>query len=219
MKRKPGTIETSYTDIDIWRTSFSLKKMQEIRRTLAKRANQRMVRLERGKSMVTGESLNFGAIENARDYLGSRKRFSESLNYLDDVNALRHEISALQGFLTSKTSTIAGQREIERNRISSFEKGEWGVLWHTQGIRQKPISFASNKEFYDFLKSGTFQGLVKAGIDSDKLVEIFETARQQSKEKDGEIRSKMQDALDEFRSKGNANLKDLLKKTGIKPLH
>ena len=53
---------------DVYRGSYSLDELQRIRRTLAKRANQRIVRLERGESKITGEKLNtFGAVTEVYD--------------------------------------------------------------------------------------------------------------------------------------------------------
>lgn len=210
---------TKYQDVDVYRSNtLSVTDLQTMRRTLAKRANQRMVRLERGKSLVTGESLNFGAIENARAYLGKHKRFSEKLALTTDLNQLRKEITVLQSFLNAKSSTIQGMREIERRRIKTFETGEWGQKWKQQGIRQKPIKFASTKEFYDFLNSGTFKNLIDAGFDSDQIVTMYQEAQTTAHLSDEEVRNQLEKAVEEYRSKGNANLKDLLSRLKLKPL-
>lgn len=210
---------TKYQDVDVWRTKgLSVTDLQSMRRTLAKRANQRMVRLERGKSLVTGESLDFGAIENARAYLGTRRRFSEKQALTSDLTTLRKEISVLQSFLNAKSSTIQGMREIEQKRIRTFEKGEWGQKWKQQGIRQKPIKFASTKEFYEFLNSGLLKSLVDAGFDSDQIVTIYQEAQTTAHLSDEEVRNKLEEAVEEYRSRGNANLKDLLSRLKLKPL-
>lgn len=210
---------TKYQDVDVYRSNtLSVTDLQTMRRTLAKRANQRMVRLERGKSLVTGESFNFGAIENARAYLGKRKRFSEKLELTTDLNQLRKEITVLQSFLNAKSSTIQGMREIERRRIKTFETGEWGQKWKQQGIRQKPIRFASTKEFYDFLNSGTFKNLIDAGFDSDQIVTMYQEAQTTAHLSDEEVRNQLEKAVEEYRAKGNANLKDLLSRLKLKPL-
>ena len=105
-------------------------------------------------------------------------------------------------------------QEIEQKRISSFESGKWGTKWKKTGIPNKPIHFASNKEFYDFLNSETFKGLVSSGFTSEQLIEMYDSARvrlAEEAEADA-VSSAMSDALNEYRSKGNASLKDLRKK-------
>lgn len=140
--------------IDVYRQSFSLKDLQEMHRTLAKRANQRIVRLE-------AAGVDYGQYKLTQRYLQmqGRTRFSESPTYSDNINILRREITEIQGFLTAKTSTISGIREIERKRQKTFEG--------------KGIHFENPKEFYDFLNSKDFEDLKKAGIASEQIVEEF----------------------------------------------
>lgn len=213
MKKQPSDLE-----IDVYRNSMSNEDILSLRRKLAKRANQRLVRLERAKSKVTGEYYNeYGAATIAYEYLDrqGRHRFRETKGEGWDLNSARHEIVVLQGFLSSKSSTVVGQKEIEKRRIKSFERGEWGTLWKTQGKRQKPIKFASNKEFYDFLSSDTFKGLVTAGFDSDKIVELYELSRDVTGGEEQTVNN-MNKALEEFRKgESKATLKNLQKKLGV----
>ena len=86
--------------IDIYRESMSLTDMQALRRKLAKRANQRIVRLERASSKITGEAFNeFGAVTDAYSYLErqkkGRKRFQERADAITDTMELRREISVV----------------------------------------------------------------------------------------------------------------------------
>lgn len=207
-----------YMTGDIYRGSYSLSELQQMRRALAKRANQRIVRLERAKSKVTGERYNtFGAIVDVMDYLQrkNRSRFSEQLNTTADTQALRREITVLRTFLERPTSTVKGMREIERKRLKSFESGKWGTYNRT-GIPNKPIKFATNKEFYDFLNSETFKGLISSGFTSEQIVELYDTARQHVD--DTEVVEAMAQALEAYREQGNANLKDLKKRMNAKTL-
>lgn len=203
--------------INIYQSDLGVKGLQKLRRTLAKRANQRLVRLERANSNITGESYaSYGAAQYAYEYLertGRNKRFSEKQEFSSDRYTLQWEISKLQDFLTSKSSTVVGQRDIEKKRVSSFEKGEWGMQWKTQGVRAKSISFASNREFYDFLNSSAFNDLKKAGFDSDTVLQIMELAK--DKMEFSKIVEKIESALEEFREKGNADLKTLTKHLGV----
>lgn len=203
---------------DVYRGSYSLDELQRIRRTLAKRANQRIVRLERAESKVTGEKWNtFGAVTEVYDYLNRQKsgrtRFRETTQAFTDPQALKREITVLQGFLGRKSSLVSGMREIEQKRISSFETGKWGMKWKKTGIPNKPLHFTSNKEFYDFLNSETFKGLVSTGFTSEQIVELYDSARVRlGEEEDNAVSNAMSDALDEYRNKGNASLKDLRRK-------
>lgn len=204
---------------DVYRGSYSYDELQRMRRALAKRANQRMVRLEREKSPVTGESYKtYGAITEAYFYLNKqkegRRRFREQLNAFTDIETIRREITVLQGFLGRKTSLVSGHRDIERKRLETFGTGKWGTKWKKTGIPNKPLHFANNKEFYDFLNSESFKGLVSTGFTSEQLVELYDSARVslgEEAEADA-VSNAMADALEEYRNKGNASLKDLRKK-------
>ena len=152
------------------------------------------------------------------DYLNRQKegrtRFRETTKALTDSQALKREITVLQGFLGRKSSLVSGMREIEQKRISSFETGKWGTKWKKTGIPNKPLHFTGNKEFYDFLNSETFKGLVSTGFTSEQLVEMYDSARVRlGEEAEAEAVSiAMSDALEEYRNKGNASLKDLRRK-------
>ena len=203
---------------DVYRGNYSLSDLQQMRKALAKRANQRIVRLERAKSLVTGERYNtFGAIVDAMEYLQrrNRSRFSEQLKTTTDTNALRREVTVLRAFLERPTSTVKGMRDIERMRIETFESGKWGTYKKT-GIRNKPIKFASTKEFYDFLNSQTFKGLIASGFTSEQIVDIYDSARE--KAEDDTVVKEFENALKEYREQGNANLKDLKKRMNAKTL-
>ena len=204
---------------DVYKGGYSIDELQRMRRALAKRANQRIVRLERGESKVTGEKWNtFGAVIDAYDYLNRQKegrvRFRESLNAITDAQELKREITVLQGFLGRKSSLVSGMKEIEKKRISAFESGKWGTKWKKTGTPNKPLHFTSNREFYDFLNSETFKGLVSTGFTSEQLVEIYDGARVKfGEEAEADIVSNaIADALEEYRNRGNASLKDLRKK-------
>ena len=186
----------SYQDINPYmiETGYELAK---IRRTLAKRANQRLVRLERATSFVTGESYaSYGAASYAYDYLEKigKKRFNENLSYTDNFTTLRREILILQKFLNAPSSTVEGQRKIEEYRIKTFEK--------------KKIKFASNKEFYDFLNSADYGDITKQ-FDSDKIVEYYDLARKSMSDK--EVKDILSKAVEDMRNKENYSLKDLQK--------
>ena len=217
-QRKTVKVKEDLT-ADVYRGSYSLDELQRMRRALAKRANQRIVRLERGASEVTGEKWNtFGAVTEVYDYLNRQKegrtRFRESAKSFSDPQALKREITVLQGFLGRKSSLVSGMKEIEQKRISSFESGKWGTKWKKTGIPNRPLHFTGNKEFYDFLNSETYKGLVSTGFTSEQIVELYDSARVKigGDVEEDVVSNAMSDALEEYRSKGNASLKDLRKK-------
>lgn len=192
--------------MDVYRESRSVEEFQQIRRALAKQANQRMVRLERGRSKITGESFaEFGAIIDAKDYLErqGRRRFAEQLKFTNDVQQLRREITILQGFLSRKSSTVKGMNEIERKRLRAFE--------------EKGLIFANTKEFFDFLNSQTFNSLVASGFSSETIIEAWDNARERGDA--NKVLTNMEKALDAFRSGAQrATIKNLRKQLAVKPL-
>lgn len=190
---------------DVYGNQYSTAQLQEIRRTLAKRANNSLRDLARNSSPITGEAYNsYGAAVDALDYLKARNRryFSESLTLTENRTVLKAEIQRLQYFLTRPSHTVKGQREIEQKRIESFEK--------------KGIHFASSKEFYQFLNSGTFQSLRKLQYSSEQLIEDYESAREQGMTND-QVLEKLSNALDAFRKGEKVTQKNLWKHLDISP--
>lgn len=190
---------------DVYGNQYSTAQLQEIRRKLAKRANNSLRDLARNSSPITGEVYNsYGAAVDALDYLKARNRryFSESLTLTENRTVLKAEIQRLQYFLTRPSHTVKGQREIEQKRIETFEK--------------KGIHFASSKEFYQFLNSGTFQSLRKLQYSSEQLLEDYERAREQGMTND-QVMEKLSNALDAFRKGEKVTQKNLWKHLDISP--
>lgn len=190
---------------DVYGNQYSTAQLQEIRRKLAKRANNSLRDLARNSSPITGEVYNsYGAAVDALDYLKARNRryFSESLTLTENRTVLKAEIRRLQYFLTRPSHTVKGQREIEQKRIETFEK--------------KGIHFASTKEFYQFLNSGTFQSLRKLQYSSEQLIEDYERAREQGATND-QVMEKLSNALEAFRKGEKVTQKNLWKHLDISP--
>ena len=158
-------------DFNPYAKEVTLEELQKVRRQLAKVMNQRMVRLENTKSPITGESYTFGAYDVMRDYLGNRdrNRFSEVLKPSDmSKSDIQKEIRVLQGFEDMKSSRVAGMHEIERARIKTLTEG-------TESRKGVSKEVVSNKEFYDFLNSATYEELTKS-FDSETLIEEYSKA-------------------------------------------
>lgn len=191
---------------DYWRKGANkLPDIYAARRQLAKAANQRMVRLEQTKSGISGESYAFGAYDIAQSYLQSigRKsakakglRFSETIDRTKSYEEVRQEVTALQAFLSSKSSRVGEQKKFEKARIKTF-KGK--------GISE---AVAASKEFYDFLNSKSFES-ISSRFDSDKIIELFDTQRERKMPAE-----KIKEIIDDFllSQNGKKGLKDLIKK-------
>lgn len=192
-----------YLTTDYYHTSASHTDLMQIRRTLAKAANQRLVRLERASSPVTGESYaSYGAAQIAYNYLEARglNRFSENKNYALNYNDIRYEISALQSFLTAKSSTVKGQREIERKRQKTFESGQYGSTPH-EGLKH-----ASNKDFYNFLNSDLFKNYSKI-FDSSKIIEIYDQYRED--DDDSKVLAELESLYEKYEAGARISLQSL----------
>ena len=163
-------------ELNFYSSSVSTETLEIVRRRLAKRANQRLVRLERSTSQVSGEAYHIGAYDVAQDYLRTRNksdkqnlRFSEKLVQRVQGETDREyrykvleDIANMQSFLTSKSSTVRGNREIEAQRIAKFQE---------MGLSKE---VASSKSFYNFMTSTSYKYLNQQAIDSDRLQEIFD---------------------------------------------
>ena len=162
-------------------SGMSQRELSQTRRKLAKRANQRLLRLERSESPVTGEAYHAGAYDIALDYLrtiGREKRFSESINYAKTIDEesgetayniyrLKREILELDTFLHSKTSTVSGNKEAEKKRIETFAGEKFGLSRET----------VSSKGFYDFLQSNAYDFFVQSSFTSEQLMDIYDAFR------------------------------------------
>lgn len=193
MARKPDYLQTT----NYWNVSASMEALQAVRRKLAKRANQRMVRLERSASPITGKAYHVGAYDIAQAELGDRKRFSEKLNYSTDITELKKEIGQIQAFLNAKSSTVSGNVEIEEKRIATLTNLGRDEEGHT------PISEATARSagFYDFISSKAFIYLSEKQVDSEGLQEIYDYYT----EKKGLSYEDVQGIVDEYYKRASKN--------------
>lgn len=93
----------------------SLQILQAQARKLGKRANQRMLRLERS-------GLDYYAYDRASEFLKTemmRNRFPESVKSMDAADIVR-SIEEAQKFLSSKTSLVSEQKKIRDARLEGF---------------------------------------------------------------------------------------------------
>lgn len=200
-------------DINVWQSSYTIDELQQMRRKLAKRANQRIVRLSSSKSMVTGEAYDsYGAVDLAYDYLrkqrkgeGQLLRFSERQHVDMSNRALKKEISELQNFLNAKTSTVGGQKNAEKLRIETFGSGG--------------LSIATNKEFYNFMNSDVFTKALN-GFDSATIVDLYDKARKVTNKDGQEVYDddKVRDIINEYMKNEKVDVKGLYAQFKLKPV-
>lgn len=199
MAKIEAVINTNYNS-----KAYSVKELQQVRRQMAKTANQRMVRLESHKSAVTGEAYTWGAHELAQEYLRNKGRRGRKgqLRYNENMTAyktkaeLQAEINELQAFLKARTSRYGEQKKIEKARIEKFESGKWGGAPGEDGERRK-LKFASNKQFFDFLSSDLFKNLASA-FTSEQVIELYDAATEKEKGDSDKVVNMMQNAYDNF---------------------
>lgn len=94
----------------------SLQILQAQARKLGKRANQRMLRLERS-------GLDYYAYDRTSEFLKTemmRNRFPESVKSMDTADIVR-SIEEAQKFLSSPTSLVSEQKKIRKNRLEGFK--------------------------------------------------------------------------------------------------
>lgn len=171
-----------YNNVNLMNTSEQL----ELRRKLAKRINQRMVRLEK-KGLTKG-----AAYADYQDLLikffGGAKRIPENTKIYKHLP--RTELKAMQTLLREKTSTVQGWGEIMEARVRTI-KERYG------------IEFKDNYELYDFITSLEFKNLSKL-YDSKQALRLIA----HSQEDIDDVRK----MLSQFRESTDKNKADLIAK-------
>lgn len=171
-----------YSNINLMNTSEQL----ELRRKLAKRINQRMLRLEK-KGLTKG-----GAYADYQDLLnkffGGAKRIPENKNIYKSLP--RTELKAMQSLLKEKTSSVQGWNEVMEARVRTI-KERYGV------------EFRDNYELYDFITSLEFKNLSKL-YDSKQALRLIA----HSQEDIDDVRK----MLSQFRDSTDANKANIIAK-------
>ena len=142
MNQPKIALATSGLNINI--NLLTTSEQLELRRKLAKRINQRMVRLEK-KGLTKGAAYaDYQDLLNK--FFGGAKRIPENKNIYKSLP--RTELKAMQALLREKTSTVQGWSEIMDARVRTI-KERYG------------IDFKDNYELYDFITSLEFKNLSK----------------------------------------------------------
>lgn len=177
-------LATSGLNINI--NLLTTSEQLELRRKLAKRINQRMVRLEK-KGLTKG-----GAYADYQDLLnkffGGTKRIPENKNIYKRLP--RTELKAMQALLREKTSTVQGWSEIMNARVRTI-KERYG------------IKFKDNYELYDFITSLEFKNLTKL-YDSKQALRLIAHSEEDIND--------VKEMLSQFRDSTDRNKADIIAK-------
>lgn len=138
--------------------TLTTSELLQLRRKLAKRINQRMVRLEAKGLTRGGAYADYQNILNR--FFGGAKRIPENLNIYKHLP--RSEVSAMQKLLKEKTSTVQGWNEVMTARVQT--------MYDRYGVK-----FKNNFELADFINSLEFEAMKKS-YDSKQLLRMIENS-------------------------------------------
>lgn len=178
LKKQPKIpIATSGQNVNV--KDLTTSELLELRRKLAKRINQRMLRLE-NKGLTQG-----GAYADYQDILNrffdGAKRIPENEKIFKHLP--RTEVQVMQKLLKEKTSTVQGWNEVMSKRVET--------MYQRYGLR-----FKNNQELADFIRSLEFQELSTL-YDSKQALRILN--------KSGYEISELKKILSEFRDRQDRN--------------
>lgn len=141
-------------------SDLNIESQKSILRKFAKRANQRLVRLEKA-------GVKQYAYSNAMEYLldSGKRRFSESIGTIGKMTGFQRktELSAIMEFLGAKTSTVSGFKSILKS--------------NAKRLADKGIDI-DNEDFFEFLKSDEYKS-AKSKLGSEQVMENVDQALSQ----------------------------------------
>lgn len=123
----------------------------------AKRANTRLSALE-------DKHMDFYAYDRAFGYTATtynKNRFTTSKKLLEDAHGVSQNLREIRRFLNSESSTIGGQKKIQRKRVEAFKQ---------QGFE---IPKGKETDFLRFLGSESVQGIIEVIGHSEKIVDAI----------------------------------------------
>lgn len=190
MKRQSKIpLATSGQNVNV--KTLTTSELLQLRRKLAKRINQRMVRLEAKGLTQGGAYADYQNILNR--FFGGAKRIPENLNIYKHLP--RTEVTAMQRLLKEKTSSVQGWNEVMNARVQT--------MYERYGI-----SFKSNQELADFIRSIEFKEL-SALYSSKQALRIIN--------KSGYDINELKNILDEFRGlQDRSKASEIAKALGFK---
>ena len=137
----------------------ALNKALQLNNQLAKKANRKLLALERAKRT----DYMYPRIEEFTNNYLERKpwrkpRFTTSKKKLSDIDTLEQQLREMNTFIKSESSTARGQKKLEKKMISSIE----------EKLGRK---IDKKEEFLSFLKSG-YMDSAKKFLPSDTVADI-----------------------------------------------
>lgn len=157
MKKQPKIpLATSGQNVNV--KGLTTSELLQIRRKLAKRINQRMLRLENKGLTQGGAYADYQDILNR--YFDGAKRIPENTKIFKHLP--RTEVQALQKLLKEKTSTVQGWNEVMQARVQT--------MYDRYGVK-----FKNNYELADFIKSLEFEAM-KKHYASKQLLRMIENS-------------------------------------------
>lgn len=193
--------------IDLRGQKYDIEEVRKLRKKLAKRANARLSNLEKHGYIKNAYRIATRYTEETR----GKKRFSESMLKKAGIEYLRDEIEALREFLTSKSSTIKGNKKIEKERLEFF-----------RGVRKVDkegkltgmgLEISDSEEFFKFLNSAEYKALANKMISSSVLMEFYDSV----KESNDDVKyEELLKALEEYRKGKVKSVDDLYEQFDLK---
>lgn len=140
-----------FLDVNPFKDSLNMDELKRIRRRLAKRANSRMVALDKHPDLYSptydNQVTSFLETESYRAGYGRAKRFSEILNTKQKINDIRKEVVFLQNVLRTKNFSIGGARDYTKKMQSIFDEKGSGRNMNTFTFNREVGSFMSDQSY------------------------------------------------------------------------
>lgn len=187
MKFKPS----EKIELDLRNDFTSLDDLNKLRVKLARRANSRLLRLE--KKGLVGWAYK-PAVRYTQKAYGSN-RFSTRKEISDDPFKVIEEVEEIINFLNAESSTVTGVRNIE-SRI-------------TETFRKKGLDVKDPKDFFDFLSSETYKQSEK-NLSSEQIQELFDRAVGV-----GKTAMEIKQTLEDFNNKKINTIDELYEDVGL----
>lgn len=187
MKFKPS----EKIELDLRNDFTSLDDLNKLRVKLARRANSRLLRLE--KKGLVGWAYK-PAVRYTQKAYGSN-RFSTRKEISDDPFEVIEEVEEIINFLNAESSTVTGVKNIE-SRI-------------TETFRKKGLDVKNPKDFFDFLSSETYKQSEK-NLSSEQIQELFDRAVGA-----GKTAMEIKQTLEDFNNKKINTIDELYEGVGL----
>lgn len=206
-KKSRAKVDQYGLHIDLRGQNYDIEEVRKLRKKLAKRANARLATLEKHGYTKNAYRVAIKYTEETR----GKKRFSEALLKKAGIEYLRDEIEALRIFLTSKSSTIKGNKEIEKERLSFFRGAR--KVDKDGKLNGMGLEISDSEEFFKFINSAEYKALANKLISSNVLMEFYDTVKESN---EGVKYEELLKALEEYRTGKVSSVDDLYEQFDLK---